>query len=624
MDNRLTDTKTAIRFWPTPQDYCEAMQTPELSFQVDSLRKAKPELDALGMPRPISGGFASVYKLAGKEMYAVRCFLSNRPDQQERYKKISEFVLSDNLSCTLDFEYIEQGVKIAGNWFPILRMPWVTGDTLDRYVMKHWKDQRKMEDLCEAYRQMDRELRKSGIAHGDLQHGNILVMENGALRLVDYDGMFVPSMKGWNAIESGHTNYQHPGRREIHFDHRLDNFSSLVIYASLRAIAIDPGIVNKTDSMAENLLLRNTDFQQPTSSPMFKKLDEHKSSEVRLLSQLVRHYLDESPLAVPPLDDLPEKLPRQLPPIVVNPGNRKSSDQTAKLSDDGRGVHEEKHQGQNDDEPWWVGQISQATLLQQKQAVPQLAPIPPGVEPELAQLAPRPIKYNIRQNRFPPWVKQVALCLSPPVWFFVFFPLFCSATLTSTEADVIGIARPDSDGYTHKGKIFYTFTPQGGEQGEEQTGIQYLPEGSPLQRSAEQTAKIRVSYSPMFPWLGASATGDPCPVPLPLAGLALVVLAALSVWIWYTPRKQKRLARHGLPVRGKIVDKREMVAPRSPTRYELRYEYHVNLRRYEGTMAVADIDYMRTYPGNEVTVLYNPKNPYESVVYKFAYYIVKS
>jgi len=88
------------------------------------------------------------------------------------------------------------------------------------------------------------EMRFAGIAHGDLQHGNI-IMCNHELRLVDYDGMYVPAMKNFMASELGHPNYQHPARAPHHFGPYLDNFSAWVIYASIKALQVDPLLLDQ-------------------------------------------------------------------------------------------------------------------------------------------------------------------------------------------------------------------------------------------------------------------------------------------------------------------------------------------------------------------------------------------
>ncbi|MBY0548361.1 MAG: hypothetical protein K2W95_13780 [Candidatus Obscuribacterales bacterium] len=120
-----TDTPTKVVFWPSPQDYCEALQTPQESFACPNLRAGESELDNLGLPRPISGGFASVYKvITASEPLAVRCFLVKRADQQKRYRLISEHLKSNPIPYTVDFDYIAEGLKVGNSWFPIVKMSW--------------------------------------------------------------------------------------------------------------------------------------------------------------------------------------------------------------------------------------------------------------------------------------------------------------------------------------------------------------------------------------------------------------------------------------------------------------------------------------------------------------------
>jgi hypothetical protein len=92
--------------WPTPQDYQEAVQNPGTAFDDAELRAARPEEDALGLPRAVTGGFASVYKLTAPSgrAWAVRCFLRDVPDQQKRYDLIGRELARLNLPYTTAFE----------------------------------------------------------------------------------------------------------------------------------------------------------------------------------------------------------------------------------------------------------------------------------------------------------------------------------------------------------------------------------------------------------------------------------------------------------------------------------------------------------------------------------------
>jgi hypothetical protein len=92
--------------WPTPQDYSEAVQNPRLAFGDPELQAGRPELDRLGLPRPRSGSFATVYKIeCAAKNWAVRCFLRNVPDQQQRYAAI--------------FNYLDHTSPSLSGWFQV-------------------------------------------------------------------------------------------------------------------------------------------------------------------------------------------------------------------------------------------------------------------------------------------------------------------------------------------------------------------------------------------------------------------------------------------------------------------------------------------------------------------------
>jgi hypothetical protein len=269
--------------WPSPQDYNEAVQNPSTAFADEDLRTGVPELDGLGLPRPNSGNFASVYKVAvGDRNYAVRCFLNDVADNKIRYEMISRAIMADELSETVGFEYQHKGIFVGGEWFPILKMDWVDGVTLDRYVEEHLSEPAKLEEVAARFRRLYEALAANGTAHGDLQHGNIMVLPDGQLRLVDYDGMFVPEMAGMRSAELGHRNYQHPKRTAELFNKDLDNFSALVIYASLLALQhADVHAYFNRDN--DCLLFSQKDLENPEQSHLvwgLVSLDRKEISDV--------------------------------------------------------------------------------------------------------------------------------------------------------------------------------------------------------------------------------------------------------------------------------------------------------------------------------------------------------
>lgn len=267
--------------WPSMSDYQEAVQNPSTAFFDPQLRTGVPVCDALGLPKPITGGFASVYQIkCGGTKWAVRCFLRHHEDTEERYACIGEHLGRIRLPYTAQFDYLKQGIRIKGVSYPVLKMEWVEGDPLNAYVEKHLGDRKTLESLAGEFLRMVGKLRANGVAHGDLQHGNILVVD-GKLRLVDYDGMYVPGLSGRKSHELGHPNYQHPKRTQVHFGPYLDSFSGWVIYLSILALCIKPDLWSLSGSGDERLLLSGKDFRDPDSSKVLCAMKESSDEFLR-------------------------------------------------------------------------------------------------------------------------------------------------------------------------------------------------------------------------------------------------------------------------------------------------------------------------------------------------------
>lgn len=290
-----------VTHWPSPQDYNEAVQNRE-NIGDRALGQGRVYLDSCGLPRPISGGFATVYRFdCESSTLALRCFLTSISDQEARYQMLSEAFKRDALLPVVSFEFIETGIRVNGRWTPIVKMEWVDGKPLDQHVADILDSPSQLTQLAERFLALVGRLRQAGVAHGDLQHGNILVLPSNELRLVDYDSMFVPAMKGMKCHELGHANYQHPLRREHHFGSYLDNFSAWVIYTSIVALCHDKSLWKLLDAGDDCLLFRKSDFLCPEKSLAFAVLDKSESATVRRLSRFLRVQLLHSVEDVPPL-----------------------------------------------------------------------------------------------------------------------------------------------------------------------------------------------------------------------------------------------------------------------------------------------------------------------------------
>lgn len=307
-----------LKAWPTPQDYNEAVQSGG-NFSDPDLSAAEVEINALGLPRVITGAFASVYKFrCGKRDFAVRCFLRNFADQEQRYARISDFVTHDTLPYTVGFEYLNDGLLVSGHRYPILKMEWVDGLTMNEFIAEQHQNSQSIDQLMMRFCEMVDALRGDGIAHGDLQHANIMVLPSGELRLVDYDGMFVPSLGGMQSHELGHPNYQHPSRDANSFGPTLDNFSAWLIYTSLLAIREDHRLWTKLQGGDDCLLFRRSDLEKPESSRAFALLERHSNRQLREHSRFLRSLLHLDISSIPPLEPGRSLKAGRLPPISLS------------------------------------------------------------------------------------------------------------------------------------------------------------------------------------------------------------------------------------------------------------------------------------------------------------------
>lgn len=267
----------------------------------------------LPLPKARSGNFATVYKVISQgRAWAVRCFTrAIPPDQQRRYTAISRAVTESGLPYFVGFNYLAQGIKVGSQWFPIVKMEWVSGEPLDSYIQRRLTAPAALAELADAWLDMTVALERAGIAHGDLQHGNVLVV-NGMIRLVDYDGMFVPSLAGSRACEVGHRNYQHPLRNADHFGAWLDHFSAWVVFVSLIGLAADSSLWRRHKGGDDCLLFRREDFQSPERSAVLNDLISLPNGRARAAAAVFR-----SLVALPP-DQIPVlNLGRASPPPRV-------------------------------------------------------------------------------------------------------------------------------------------------------------------------------------------------------------------------------------------------------------------------------------------------------------------
>ncbi|MFA5375612.1 MAG: zinc ribbon domain-containing protein [Dehalococcoidia bacterium] len=295
--------------WPASDEYQGAIQNPRSCFRDLSLSGGQPAPNNLGLPRIASGNFACVFKIeTGVENFAVRCFLREVNDQQRRYDLLTQHLAGLWLQQLTGFEYIAKGIQISGRWFPIVKMEWVEGETLDIFVERHLNNPETLRHLAAQWRGAVAGLRGAHMAHGDLQHGNVLVDQSGLIRLVDYDPMFIPSLSGEKSPELGHPNYVHPKRAEDNYDDNLDSFAALVVYLSLLALAAEPELWRRFYT-GENLILTQSDFSEPAKSDCLRRLKANRDPMVAKLADILNDLCLKPPTQIPDLESILNNIP---------------------------------------------------------------------------------------------------------------------------------------------------------------------------------------------------------------------------------------------------------------------------------------------------------------------------
>ena len=237
-----------------------------------------------------TGGFSVVfpYQFPDGTTWAFRCWHSDVNNSKKRYEIISDAIRNANLDFLCDFEYIEKGINVDGKIYPTTRMRWVEGLTIKEYICKNRYSKDLLSNLAENFLNMAHALHNQFLAHGDLQHGNILVDENHKLFLVDYDSFYCPQLKGEEDTVTGLPDYQHPARRtNKSVSEKLDYFSELIIYLSIRAIAENSSLIEKYQvEDADRLLFSKDDYTDLRHSEIYKDISSLGTEFVELLGVL--------------------------------------------------------------------------------------------------------------------------------------------------------------------------------------------------------------------------------------------------------------------------------------------------------------------------------------------------
>ena len=262
--------------YPLISEYLAAIR--EAHDNLDKLSHLMPVLDKYGEPYRSSGAFAVVFKMKDEQTgkcYALKCFTEEQEGRAEAYRKIAEELEFVDSPYITSVKYLEKEMFVDSNCeneeFPVLLMDWIEGETMETYVAVNYTDTHAMSMLCYRFCKMAAWLRSQSFAHGDIKPDNIMVRPDGTLTLVDYDGMFVPAMKGQKSPTIGTKDFSHPLRTIDDFDETIDDFALASIALSLKAISLNPSLL-KNYGASDRLLFSAFDYLDLSKSKTFAAL----------------------------------------------------------------------------------------------------------------------------------------------------------------------------------------------------------------------------------------------------------------------------------------------------------------------------------------------------------------
>ena len=279
--------------YPAAGDYYKAVQAPARVFTVPKLQAAEFVWDSLG-PTLARGSSAVVFQAAVEgRPQALRCYIRNDASSRDRYSALGAYLAAQDLSlCVSGTTWLDEAIKVNRATWPVLTMDWIDGRTLNEYVdyLVTGSNAAALTTLAAKWRELVALLQNSEFTHGDLQHGNIMVDQAGRIRLVDFDGVWIPQLAGQSPpTEFGHPNYQHPIQHV--WGRWLDTFSALVIYLSLVALGKDPGLWLALYN-SKNLLFAKNDFFPPFKTEAWKQLAAMGDPQVNELVRRLQECCD--------------------------------------------------------------------------------------------------------------------------------------------------------------------------------------------------------------------------------------------------------------------------------------------------------------------------------------------
>lgn len=233
------------------------------------------------IPERYIGGFAAAaHVVKDRKEYALRIWTKKIEGIKDRAAAISDYLKQRSSSYFIAYNYISNGLKIAGNFEDVVLMDWIKGKTLYNFVDSNLKNPDKLKLLADKCLDMFKWMHANQMSHGDIQHDNVIVDDNLNLYFCDYDSVCIPKLEGKPLVTPGLPGYQHPLRfsqKDLKCSVKDDYFSEIVIYMGLLALSLDSKLWDHDDNNEPYFLLSEFDFKKIINGEECKTLNRLKN-----------------------------------------------------------------------------------------------------------------------------------------------------------------------------------------------------------------------------------------------------------------------------------------------------------------------------------------------------------
>ncbi len=261
-------------------------------------------------------------KIDGSEV-ALCVFDDVRPDRQKSYEALHQLLKNkridsphdpnDSFPEILRFAFHDQGIRNpeTGLYYPVLEMEWAPGRSLYQWC-KACVEEKTFDSLrvsAENFRSFVQKMQNARLVHGDFHHDNLFVSDDCEVYTIDYDTLcqVADPPKANRAL--GHPSYQQACRNSSTLvTESLDNFSALLIYLAMLAIAEEPSLWTQFVVARDNdgLLFTVDDLAEPKRSPLFATLEKSPNPLIRKLAETVIRFYEGPVRSTPTIEQVAE------------------------------------------------------------------------------------------------------------------------------------------------------------------------------------------------------------------------------------------------------------------------------------------------------------------------------